>query len=135
MNNTVAGLIIMSMFESCSFSLRPASQPPPTKMASINVRDREITVSKGVAFAIECVDNQDGVCPGLSVSSENTAIADVLPGYLAPVTTPTAVEGGIQNVNRSRSMFVVVGKSPGDATIRITTDRGHDIYQAHIVTP
>ncbi|MBI5498533.1 MAG: hypothetical protein HY904_26260 [Deltaproteobacteria bacterium] len=135
MKNTIAGLVVTSWMETCAFSLHPASTPPPTKTADLDATQRTITVSSGVAFAVQCVESNGAAeCRGLHVESDDPGIAEVRPGYLAPVVQAGGVETGGATVAR-RSVFVVIGHASGETALRIVTEDGHDRYLARVVSP
>ncbi len=132
MKNTVAGLVLAGLAETCAISLHPISDPPPTKTAELNAEEHVITVSKGVALAIQCVDtNTAEACKGLRVESDDDTIVEVLPAFLAPTgrSATTATAG------QPRAAFVVLGNTVGEVTVRVFTDNGHDQYTARVVTP
>ena len=117
-------LAMLAVIAGCGeVDLAALTVPPPGKVATLDAKNYTLELSRGVAFAFECTENEGsyyGPCRGAELASSDAAIALTFPTYLDDVSTGYAGEVG----PRSRSAFVVVGLEEGRATLRLTT--GHD---------
>lgn len=102
--------------------------PPPGKEATLNDHKREIRLSRGVALAFECFDEQSGgPCGHGTITTDDKGVASVLPAYLDDLT-PQYRKGP-----QPRSAFVVVGKEVGETIINLDTDAGHAHFHVEVL--
>ncbi len=117
-------LLAAGLLAGCdSISLEPISEPPPTRRASIHEDDRDIDLSHGVAFAVECIDSCDGPCRGPKVRSGDESVVAVHRAYhFAGVARGEDVE------EHNPATFVLVGVSPGSTRITVESNCTDDSY-------
>ncbi len=117
-------LILLALVGCGDITLTGLTAPPPGKTAVIDPDDKELAVSRGVAFAFECTANQNsytGPCRDAVATSDDASVAPVFSSYLD--TLAPAWESGDAGP-RNRTAFVVVGLATGSTTIHVSTSDG-----------
>ena len=118
-----AGLLLLLAGASvgCQTRLTAISDPPPGKVAEVDISAKTVELSKGVALAIRCTD-QGSPCADLSVTFDDD-IASVRSGYFVD---EDAAEGA-----KAPSVFVVIAGKTGNTTMHV---RGDDIDADYSLT-
>jgi hypothetical protein len=118
-------LIALALITGCGeVTVTGLTAPPPGKIALIDNEDRELAVSRGIAFAFECTATEGGYsgpCRDASASSSDDTIAAIFPSYLD--TLADAYDNGTAGP-RNRTAFVVVGLATGSTTLHVSTSDG-----------
>lgn len=92
--------------------------PPPGKTASLDFANDRVTLSHGVAFAIQCLSCKVG-----ESFSDDSTVASIL-----PTTEELANTAAASTVNTTNSpRFVLVGEAPGVTHVRIAVLDAEDI--------
>jgi len=118
-------IVLVCLAAGCGdVTLTGLTAPPPGKTALIDNDDRELAISRGVAFAFECTATEGGYsgpCRDASATSDDAATAAVFAGYLD--TLAQAYDNGDAGP-RNRTSFVVVGLATGSTSIHVSTSDG-----------
>ena len=114
----------------CGPYLYARTAPPPGRTAAFDEDDGKyyLSVSQGVAIAINCVDG--GPCKNVVVSTENESIADV----------KGAASGSMEyapysSVGAVPSTVVIIGKNPGKTIVKVKTSDGSKTIIVTVVPP
>lgn len=122
-----AALALAAALAGChSIDLEPVSEPPPTRRARIHAEDKTISLSRGVAFAVECVDTCDGPCRAARVWSKDEALVEVRKAYHF-----AGVARG-EDEEHNAASFVLLGLSPGKTRLRVESDCTDDTYDVTV---
>jgi hypothetical protein len=116
----------------CDTRFTALSVPPPGKTAALDDDDRRIEISRGVALAFECVSHYGDPCSNAAAAIEETQIADVYAGYL-DLLTEARLYGPEPKGGQSRSIFVVVGRQPGNARLRVDSGDGGATFSVAVL--
>jgi hypothetical protein len=129
-----AAAACLALAAGCSPVLVAQSSPPPGRSARLDeirgfwgLKGYRMELSQGVALAVACY--QGGPCEGLSVASDNPAIAEIRRASLG-----TLERRGIYGTAPAAAV-VVVGKAPGTTQIRVRTKGGHRNFPVTVVPP
>ena len=119
-------LVAAAALSGCDFvTLQAQSVAPPGAIADVDTGCEEITLSKGVALAIECVDRNQP-CEAVSIAVSDPAITQAYPAFSDNFASD-------YNGTRPASTFVIVGKQVGTTEITVDTSEGEVTYIATVV--
>jgi hypothetical protein len=97
---------------------------PPGKTALLDTEGDDLTLSRGTAFAFECMAQEGdyfGPCREATARIEDDTVGSVYASYLDTLV-PAYDEG--ETGPRSRTAFVVVGLRDGRTDIHVDTSDG-----------
>jgi hypothetical protein len=98
--------------------LEAISAPPPAKVATLNNAKKDLTLSKNVALAFECT-NQNGPCSQVKISIDDPTTVQIRPAYTDRLVPNYSYAG-----TKKASVFVAVGKTPGETNVHFSTNQG-----------
>ena len=105
-------------------SFEAITTAPPDRVADLNEEEGTITLSRGVALAIECTSSgsgHHGPCENMTRRVDDPRVALALPADVDELRD--RYERGSVDT-RQAAVLVVAGRAPGTTTVRVTTDRG-----------
>ena len=120
----VACLVGCSLGGCGDVSLTALTPPPPGKIATLDDEHQTLEISRGIAFAFECLSTNDsysGPCRDATAVAGDEGIVNVFPGYLD--TLAQSWDDGASGP-RSRTAFVVVALTAGVTDLVVTTSEG-----------
>lgn len=116
-------LLMVAIASGCAPMLYAETTAPPSRTARLDAVDGLFTIksyrlalAQGVAIGVSCV-RLGSPCENMTVTSDNPQIADVRRAALSRLETGYAA-------NATAAAFVVVGRSLGTTTLRVTTRKG-----------
>jgi hypothetical protein len=120
------GLLVAALsVAGCGPFFNAVSAPPVGRTAQLDARNDTIEISAGVALAFECRGSVGDPCVGASATTDDPAIARVLPAYLDRTSGRGDWYGGGYHGPAPRSVFVVYGVAPGKTSLRVRSERGN----------
>jgi len=105
-------------------SFKAITASPPDRTATLDDEEGEITLSQGVALAVECTSTsggQHGPCPGMTHHVDDPGVAAVLAADVDELRERYA-NGTVDT--QQPAVFVVTARAVGSTTLRITTEHG-----------
>jgi hypothetical protein len=96
----------------CSPTLTLVTPAPPNRIVAANHQDDAMTISEGVAVAVDCYHWTTGACTGVRATTDDPNVARVLPAHIAKLADMYGNE-------KSAASLAVVGVSPGVTTLRV----------------
>lgn len=96
-----------------------------------NTKYYRLEMSEGVAFAVTC--EKSGPCEKLVATSDDPGVAEVRPAALQKLV-PTDYRG-MNQTQIAMSAVVIVGKHPGQTTIRLRSKDGNRDVKVTITPP
>ncbi|MCC7071386.1 MAG: hypothetical protein IT383_08690 [Deltaproteobacteria bacterium] len=109
------------------------TQAPPGRQAFVDSETRTLTISRGVAVALECTawtEQYAGPCRELGIELDDEALVTVLPVHLdaLPGQTVRSHAGTVDETTvvgpQDRAGVVLVGAAAGAATLTVSTPDG-----------
>jgi hypothetical protein len=129
----VAELWALSALAACNPTLTVQSPQPPGRIARVDpvegfwgTTHYRAELSQGVAIALTC--SRGAPCEHMRVVSDDPAIAEVRPASLAVLEHSWDGE-------QTAAALVIVGKSPGTTTIRVSAEQGARRITVRVVPP
>lgn len=113
-------LLIVAL-AACKPSLYALSTAPPGRTGWLDSKHRTLEVSPGVAIAFACEKWDGGPCRKATASSDDRAVADVVPAQLARLDA--RVDDATTSMVPATS-FVVIAHEPGTAHVQVRSDDG-----------
>jgi hypothetical protein len=114
----------------CGPRFTALSTPPITRTARLDTRAESIELSTGVALAFECHAASGQHCIGARASSDDPAVARVLPAYMDDLSERwgwhSPAPHWAWHGSAPRSAFVVYGVAPGKTVLRVRSDNGDE---------
>lgn len=118
-------LAVLALASGCGeVTLSALSVAPPGKTALLDTEGDDLKLSRGIAFAFECIARESdyyGPCREATARIEDEAVGSVYASYLD--TLAPAYDDG-ETGPRSRIAFVVVGLHEGRTDIHVDTSDG-----------
>lgn len=111
-------LLLLLTLAACNPHLYAASVPPPGAVGNLNTKYKWSEVTEGTVLAFRC-DKFGMPCRRAHATSDDPSIAEVLPASLLSLQ-----DAGLAGM-APESEFVIVGKKPGVAHIRVQATQGH----------
>jgi hypothetical protein len=115
--------LLLVALAACNPTLTVQSPQPPGRTARVDPVDGfwgtkyyRAELSQGIAIALTC--NRGAPCEHMHVVSDDPAIAEVRPASLG------VLEHNVGYGEQTAAAFVVIGKTPGATTIRVTAAQG-----------
>ncbi|MBI1947311.1 MAG: hypothetical protein HYS27_16575 [Deltaproteobacteria bacterium] len=109
------------------------TQAPPGRAAFVDSETRTLTVTRGVAVALECTawtEEYSGPCRDLSAALDNEALATILPVHLDALPGQT-VRSSVGTTDETtvvgpadRAGFVLVASQAGSTGMTVSTPDG-----------
>jgi hypothetical protein len=120
---TRALLIAAIALAGCKPQLYALSTPPPGRSGWLDSKERTLEVTAGVAIAFAC-EHDGGPCKHARATSDDPAIADVVPAHLARLDA--RVDPGFTPTTSMvpATSFVVVAHAPGTTVVHVRSDDG-----------
>lgn len=107
---------------------KPITTAPPGATAEMHQDDsidaRTIRLTEGVAMAIECEDGKSRPCSFDGTTIDDEAIASFRRAFADLDQSVVRGEVAGQRSHLNRTVFVVIGKKPGRATMTVRTGYG-----------
>lgn len=122
--HAAAGVFALALIGCGEVTVTGLTAPPPGKTAVLDNEDRELAISRGVAFAFECTATDNGYtgpCRDAVATTDDATVAAVFASYLD--TLAPAWDNG-EAGPRTRTAFVVVGLATGSTTLHVSTSDG-----------
>lgn len=98
---------------------------PPNRVARLDLDNKRIEVSEGVAVALECY-REGSACKDVKATSSDPKIARVFPAHLTKVTRGLYEQGNV-------STAAIVGVAPGKATIHVVSEGSTTDYEVDVL--
>lgn len=112
------------------------TQAPPGRAAFVDSETRTLTLSRGVAVALECTawtEDYAGPCRDLSAALDDESLANILPVHLdaLPGQTVRSSRGSTDETTvigpSERAGFVLVAAAVGRGVLSVTTPDGPEV--------
>ena len=113
-------LLLTFLLAGCDLQLEAMTAPPPGATAELDADDKVITLTRGTALAVACVDGGD-LCGDMKLTVGNSAIAD------ARVAFRNALDFTWDGPQQATS-FVIFARSAGRTTVEVDSDAGDVTY-------
>lgn len=117
----------------CTPSLNAVTRPPPSKAADLHkplFQDDHVHLSEGAAIGVDCRDVFWGLpCENAVVTSEDPAVARVLPAYLKRAPDPWMA--GRVDPQRERG-FVIMATGKGHTALHVTSEDGDGVVDVTV---
>jgi hypothetical protein len=130
-------LVFLLLAAACGPKFTALSTPPVSRTARLDTHEETIEISAGVALAFECHTPGGYPCSGASASSDDPAVARVLPAYTDDVSERWAWHGAAPHWawhgTAPRSVFVVYGVAPGRTVLRVRSQNGDEQLSVTVV--
>lgn len=129
----LAALVALLAIGCSETTVTVLTQAPPGRAAFVDSEARSLTVTRGVAVALECTawtEQYGGPCRELTVELDDDALATVLPVHLDALPGQT-VRSSVGTTDETtvvgpadRAGFVLVAAAAGSTTMTVTTPDG-----------
>ena len=127
-------VVLAVLVAACNPTLTVQSPQPPGRTARVDPVDGfwgtkyyRAEISQGVAIALTC--DRGAPCEHMHVVSDDPAIAEVRPASLG-VLERSGMYG-----EQTSAAFVIVGKTPGATTIRVSAEQGSRRVTVRVIPP
>ena len=126
-------LLVLGALGCSQTTLTVLTQAPPGRSAFVDSETRTLTVTRGVAIALECTawsDAWSGPCRELGFELDDEARATLLPAHLdaLPGQTVRSSAGTVDETTvvgpEDRAGFVLIAAGPGSGALTVTTPDG-----------
>ncbi len=129
----VAALVALVALGGCArTTVTVLTQAPPGRTASLDVESRTLTLTQGLAVALECTeydedDGYSGPCRDMTISAGDSSLVDVLPVHLDALdgdTVSARDTGSAVAGPATRQGAVVAARAAGETTLDVAARAG-----------